>query len=112
MPCIGFFERIVVLLTSQQDIHLTAPKRNTEANNSMKCYADKRQRAKANPVTTGDTVLVRQPKLDKLSTPYDPTLPIVKERKGTMITAERGDRSKVTRNVSMFHSIQIQTDTG
>ena len=80
-------------------------KRNTEAKNIMKCYADKRQCAKANPVTTGDTVLVRQPKLNKMSTPYDPTPLIAKERKGTMITAERGNGSKVTRNVSMFHSI-------
>ena len=46
------------------------------------------------PYYVGDIVLVRQPKLNKLSTPYDPTPLIVKERKGTMITAERGDGSK------------------
>ena len=82
-----------------------ARKRNTEAKNIMKVYADKRQHAKANSINIGDTVIVRQHKQNKLSTPYDPAPLVVKERKGTMITPERKDGSKVTRNVSMFHRI-------
>ena len=76
-------------------------KRDAEAKGIMKCYADKRLHAEANPIDVGDTstVLVKQPRLNKLSTPFNPTPLVVTERNGTMITAQRGDRSKVTRNV-------------
>ena len=80
-------------------------KRDAEAKGIMKCYADKRLHAEANPIAVGDTVLVTQPRLNKLSTPFNPTPLVVTERKGTMVTAQRGDGSKVTRNVSMFRSI-------
>ena len=80
-------------------------KRDAEAKDIMKRYADKRLHAEANPIDTGDTVLVKQPRLNKLSTPFNPTPLVVTERKGTMVTAQRSDGSQVTRNVSMFRSI-------
>ena len=80
-------------------------KRDAEAKSIMKCYADKRLHAEANPVDVEDTVLVKQPRLNKLWTPFNPTPPVVTEKKGTMVIAQRGDGSKVTRNVSMFRSI-------
>ena len=80
-------------------------KHDAEAKGIMKCYADKRLHAEANPITVGDTVLVTQPRLNKLSTPFNPAPLVVTERKGTMVTSQRGDGSKVTRNVSMFRSI-------
>ena len=72
-------------------------KRNAEAKDIMKCYADKRLHAEAKPIDVGDTVLVKQPRLNKLSTPFNPTPLVVMERKGTMVTALRGDGSKATR---------------
>lgn len=37
-------------------------KRNGEAKDIMKCYADKRLHAEAKPIDVGDTVLVKQPR--------------------------------------------------
>ena len=53
----------------------------------------------------GDTVLVRQPKVNKLSTPFNPSPCIVKDRKGSMVTAVRADGSTITRNSSMFRPL-------
>ena len=38
-------------------------KRDVEAKGIMKCYADKRLHAEANPIYVGDTVLVKKPRL-------------------------------------------------
>ena len=48
---------------------------------------------------------MKQPHLNKLSTPLNPTPLLVIERKGSMVTAQRVNGSKVTRNISTFHSI-------
>ena len=80
-------------------------KHNAEEKDIMKCYADKRLQAKAKPIDVGDTVLVKQPRLNKLSTPYNPTPLVVMEREGAMVTTIRGDGSKATRNFYMFRSI-------
>ena len=80
-------------------------KRDAEAKDIMKCYADKRLHAEAKPIDVGDTVLVKQPRLNKLSTPFNPTPLVVMERKGTMVTTLPGDGSKATRNFYMFHNI-------
>ena len=45
--------------------------RDAEAKGIMKCYADKHLHAEANPIDVGDTVLVKQPRLNKLSTPFN-----------------------------------------
>ncbi|KAK2549468.1 hypothetical protein P5673_030003 [Acropora cervicornis] len=80
--------------------------RDAEGKNIMKCYAGKRLHAEAKPIDVGNTVLVKQPQLNKLSTPFNPTPLVVTERKGTMVTALRGDGSKVTRNFYMSRSIR------
>lgn len=49
-------------------------------------------------------VLVKQPKRDKLSTPINPNPFVVKEKKGTMVTAHNGSKT-ITRNSSMFKVI-------
>ena len=48
---------------------------------------DRAQRAKASGIDIGDTVLVKQPKQNKLSTNFNPDPYIVIEKKGTMLTA-------------------------
>ena len=54
----------------------------------------------------GETVLVRQEKRNKLSTPFEPIPYHVTRIKGSMITAQRTtDNRTVTRNSSFFKSI-------
>ena len=65
----------------------------------MKSYSDKRNKAKPNNVALGDTVFLRQPKLNKLSTPFDPEPFDIVEVKDSMITARNKFRT-VTRNCS------------
>ena len=49
-------------------------------------------------------MLVRQPKKNKLSTPFYPEPLVVEEKKGSMVTASDGFKS-ITRNSSMFKII-------
>ncbi|CAB4043738.1 Hypothetical predicted protein [Paramuricea clavata] len=71
----------------------------------MKEYADKRRRSETSEIKVGDTVLIQQPKANKLSTPFNPRPYKVVARKGSMVTAERGSH-KLTRNVSFFKKIK------
>jgi hypothetical protein len=82
-------------------------KRDQEKKEKMKKYADSRQHAKTNDLKIGDAVLVRQPKKNKLSTPFNPEPFVVEAWKGTLVTARRGSQ-KITRNVSFFKKIDIR----
>ena len=70
----------------------------------MKVYADERNNARKSNLTVGDNVLVKQPKENKLSTPFDPKPYQITNRKGTMVTASREDKS-ITRNSTFFKPI-------
>jgi len=70
----------------------------------MKVYADTHRHAKKSSLRIGDSVLVKQEKKDKLTTPFDPKPFTIKEQKGTMVTAERDDKI-ITRNSSHFKMI-------
>jgi len=72
----------------------------------MKLYADKKAGARPHALIPGDSVLVRQQKTGKLSTPYNPKPYVVEQTKGSMITARRGPHT-ITRNASHFKSIRI-----
>eukprot|EP00794_Sanderia_malayensis_P005832 gene5832-6530_t len=52
----------------------------------------------------GDTVLVRQPKKNKLSSKFRPTPYQVKQMKGTRVTVERKGHF-ITRNISHFKKL-------
>ena len=64
-----------------------------------KIYAAKALRAN---LKQGKVVIMKQPKLNQLSTPFVPTPQVVSNTKGSMNTAQREDGSTVTRNPSMF----------
>ena len=81
--------------------------KDAESKFKMAHYADQRARAKENFIKPGDTVLVRQPKQNKLSSPYNTSPFTVEERKGSMITASNGNKS-ITRNSSQFKQIPHQ----
>ena len=73
----------------------------------MKLYADNRCHAK--PCTFAkDAVLVRQPKMNKLTPTYNTGPYRITHKKGSMITASRPDHA-VTRNSSHFKRIPSQT---
>ena len=76
----------------------------------MKIYADKRANAKPSPIREGDTVLLRQEKKNKLSTPFEGVPYTVFQKKGSMVTAERTtDGRMVTRNTEDFKSCPPST---
>ena len=72
---------------------------------AAKLYADARRHAKITSIKLGDTVLVKQTKINKFSTPFDPHPYTVKAINGTMVTAERDDHV-ITRNISFFKRLQ------
>ena len=78
-----------------------------EAKLKMKMYADRR--SKPCMIETGDAVVVKQPKENKLTTPFNPKPYKVLSRKGSMITAQRGSH-KITRNSSHFKPIIVELE--
>ena len=77
----------------------------------MKMYSDQRTHAPKTSVEIGDVVLVRQPKINKISTPYNPHPLVVADKKGSMITAKREGEPSITRNSSMFHHLPQTSPT-
>ena len=75
--------------------------RDTYQKLKMKSHAECKRSIRYSDIQVGDTVLVKQPKRGKLSTPYHPTPLTVTSKNHSMLTAEGGDR-KVTRNSSHF----------
>ena len=73
-----------------------------KAKQKMKIYADKK--SKPCMIKEGDAVLVKQPKANKLTTPFNPKPYKVVSRKGSMITAKQGEHS-ITRNSSYFKPV-------
>ena len=91
-------------LHPEKDVQLRV--RDKTVKEKEKKYADTRRRTKSRKFMMGETVLVRQEKRNKLSTPFEPIPYHVTRIKGSMITAQRTtDNRTVTRNSSFFKSI-------
>ncbi|CAB4040073.1 Hypothetical predicted protein [Paramuricea clavata] len=86
------------------DIQRKMERRDAEQKSKQKLYADNKSRARESSLSPGMVVLVKQPKQNKLSTPFDPNPFVVKEKKGTMVIASN-DLKTVTRNSSQFKVI-------
>ena len=71
-------------------------------------YIQNREPIKDSDVQVGDTVLVKEPKLDKFCTPYHPVPLTVTSKNHSILTAEGSDR-KVTRNYSYFKKLFLDT---
>ena len=83
----------------------TDVRKNVElAQQKAKTYLDLK-RPQPPVLREGDSVLVRQPHRNKLTTPFDPKPLVVISTKGSMITARRPDNSTITRNVSHFRKV-------
>ena len=74
----------------------------------MKEYADTAAKARPHSFKVGDTVLVRQRLVNKLSSPYNKHPYTIVQIKGSMITA-RNATSYITRNSSQFKKVTITT---
>ena len=77
--------------------------------NKIKLHADDRQRTKHNDFKVDDHLLVRQPKLNKFSTPFSSKRFQVKQTKHSLVTAENDDKT-ITQNASFFKKIHPGTD--
>ena len=84
-----------------QETRKTMAERDAEQNSRIKAYSDSKLGTKPNNIKPGDTVLVRQTRKNKLSTPFNPEPLVVEEKKGSMVTASDGFKS-ITRNSSIF----------
>eukprot|EP00795_Rhopilema_esculentum_P007975 gene7975-13874_t len=103
-------EKFTTENTSETHQHLVH--RDFIEKGKMKENTDRAQRAKASGIDIGDTVLVKQPKQNKLSTNFNPDPYIVIEKKGTMLTAyNEGKDHTITRNISHFKRFPIQKET-
>ena len=94
-----------------QETRKTMAERDAEQNSRIKAYSDSKLGTKPNNIKQGDTVLVRQTKKNKLSTPFNPEPLVVEEKKGSMVTASDGFKS-TTRNSSIFKIVPKDLKSG
>ncbi|VDI15408.1 Hypothetical predicted protein [Mytilus galloprovincialis] len=100
-----------ILTNDQADSEVR--KEDHKNKSKMKLYFEKKHSVKVPDFTVGDTVLVKQEKKDKLSTPYNPQPLTIKNKKGSMITATNEQQKDITRNSSHFKKVgksKIMTD--
>jgi len=86
--------------------HSIMSKNDDASKMKMKAYADARRRTAPCTLTPGTHVLVKQPKTNKLTPPFDPNPYTIVEKKGAMITASRGSH-RIVRNSSYFRRSPI-----
>ena len=86
-------------------VHTRVAHNDTYSKGKMAEYVNACRHTTHSEMTPGDYVLVKQPKKNILTTPYNVTPCLVKEKKGSMITARRPDGSLITRNSSHFRRL-------
>ncbi|XP_062591053.1 uncharacterized protein K02A2.6-like [Saccostrea cucullata] len=91
------------------EIHTEMKENDIKAKSKMKQHADHYSSAKEIDLEVGDNVLVKQPKSNKLSTPYEPKPLEILKTKGTMVTAGN-DEKTITRNASHFKKLDDKAD--
>ena len=90
---------------SPVSVHTRVAHNDTYSKGKMAEYFNARRHTTHSEMTPGDYVLVKQPKKNTLTTPYNAMPCLVKEKKGSMITARRPDGSLITRNSSHFRRL-------
>ena len=91
-------------LVKQQDHPVR--KRDKGKKVQMKEDADRRRRAKVLELKVDDVVLMKQRKINKFSTTFDPVPFKVVRVKGSMITVTRNGKY-LTRNISMLKKVKV-----
>ena len=103
MRC-GLPEHPATIPKGHETLHSRLKTNDSTIKLKIKDYADEKRHTKPSTLTPGDHVLVKQPKTNKLSTPFNPNPLIVTQTKGSMITATNGSR-RVVRNSSFFSRV-------
>jgi len=76
----------------------------------MKQHSDGKDHSTPSNVVEGDRVLLKQPKVNKLSTTFDPNAYRVVKRQGTSVFLQRGKEPVIMRNVSWTRKIENSSD--
>ncbi|KAJ8389700.1 hypothetical protein AAFF_G00114060 [Aldrovandia affinis] len=84
--------------TAQADLEVRD--RDAEQKGKSKIYADERRGAKYSDVDIGDTVLVKQEKTDKLTTPFNTTPHKVVGKAGSQVVVESPTGARYSRNTT------------
>ena len=79
--------------------------KDTTAKLKMKQHADLTRKAVQPTVKVGDRVLLKAPKVNKLSTPYHSEPPTVVHKKGTMVTVKGENDQSYSRNVTFVKKV-------
>ena len=83
-------------------LHTRVAHKDTYSKGKMAEYVNARRHTTHSEMTHGDYVLVKK---NTLTTPYNATPCLVKEKKGSMITARLPDGSLITKNSSHFRRV-------
>ena len=94
----------------ERDGHDMIKQNDREAKLKMKRYADASHRSKPSNLQLDDRVLLRNTRENKLTPAFDPQPYTVVGRKGSMISAKRGERV-ITRNTSFFKHVPLIRET-
>ena len=89
-----------------KEVHKKLEAHDKIMKNKIKKYFDNRYRTKNRQIHIRDRVLVKQPRLNKLTPPFDSDPHFVKCVKGSLVTAERRNKS-TTRNKENFILLPI-----
>ena len=89
-------------MSVRRDSDFSIYHRDTAVEKKMKQHADVCTHAKPCKIQTGDTVLVRQDKHNKLSSPLQPNQYVVTRRKGSMITTKRCSMDPWSPEIHLF----------
>ena len=73
-------------------------------------YANKKRKTKPHSLNVGDSVLVKQKKINKFSSPFNPNPLTITKIKGSMITAKSNQNESITRNSSNFKRIRSKSN--
>ena len=72
-------------------VHTHIAENDVREKNKIKTYADVKRQTKLSPLCLCDKVLIRLKKQNKLSLPYNPQHFTVIKKRGSMVTAQRGN---------------------
>jgi len=100
----------VVVPRGERHDPATMRKRDAQQKFKIKSQTESGRAVKDCDIQVRDTVLVRQPKREKLSTPFHPTPLTVTKKHHSMLKAEGADRN-VTRNSSHFKKLLVDDST-
>ncbi|KAK3726579.1 hypothetical protein QZH41_011039 [Actinostola sp. cb2023] len=107
---IGHFARVCKNPTDKENSSQTTTyKGHSCKSQDEEEYADKKRHTQPHDIQVGDSVLVRQEKRNKFTTPFEPVLYTVISVNRSMITAHRTtDEREITRNSSHYKKVNIQ----